>query len=60
MLQQLDRHDEAMRDFNRAQELDPHGFNIRDKIRGAQAAAKKAKRKNYYKILGVGESAGDD
>ena len=49
-----------MRDFNRAQELDPHGFNIRDKIRGAQAAAKKAKRKNYYKILGVGESAGDD
>jgi len=50
---------EAIRDFSEASEHDPTGFNVQHKLKDAQAKAKKAKRKDYYKILGVSSKAQD-
>lgn len=55
----LEEYDEAVRDFSEASEIDPAGFNVQAKLKDAQAKAKKAKRKDYYKILGVTKSSSD-
>ena len=49
--------DNAIRDFQSAQELDPDKFDMTDKIRETKIAAKHAKKKDYYKILGVEPNA---
>ena len=53
----LENHNEAIRDFNEASEYDSHGFGVQEKLKNAQAAAKRAKKKDYYKILGVSKQA---
>ena len=37
----------------------PTGFGVVGKLKEAQSAAKKAKRKDYYKVLGVEKNASD-
>lgn len=54
---ELEQFNEAIRDYSEAQEHDPSGFNVAAKLKDAQSKAKKAKRKDYYKILGVSKDA---
>ena len=35
-------------------------YGIKDKLKSAKVEAKKAKRKDYYKILGIEKNANDD
>ena len=56
---QLEEYTEAIRDFSEASEHDSTGFGVQGKLKEAQGAAKKAKRKDYYKVLGVEKNASD-
>jgi len=56
---ELGEYDEAKQDFNQAHQLDPN-IGARQRIRDAELEAKKAARKDYYKILGVEKTANDD
>ena len=49
--------EEAVRDYQKAHELEPNDRDIRRSLDNAQAELKKSKRKNYYKILGVHKQA---
>ena len=51
--QNLEEWEEAVADFGEAQSLDPAGNNVGQKLKYAQSKAKAAKKKDYYKILGV-------
>lgn len=53
----LEEYNEAIRDYSEASELDSTQYNVQAKLKDAQAKAKKAKRKDYYKILGVSKEA---
>jgi DnaJ family protein C protein 7 len=55
----LEEYQEAIKDFSEASEYDSNGFNVQAKLKDAQAKAKKAKRKDYYKILGVTKDTSD-
>lgn len=55
----LEEYNEAIRDFSEAAEHDSNGFGVQAKLKDAQDKAKKAKRKDYYKILGVDKNATD-
>jgi DnaJ family protein C protein 7 len=55
----LDNHEEALRDFQSAQQLNPTAFNVQDKIKHAKIKAREAGRKDYYKILGLEKNATD-
>jgi len=52
--------DEAVRDFETAQKIDPRNTHYRKYIQDTKLAAKRAKRKDYYKILGVDKNATPD
>jgi len=56
---ELGEYEEATRDFNQCHQLDPN-LGARQRIKDAEKEAKKAARKDYYKILGVEKTAGDD
>eukprot|EP01116_Phalansterium_solitarium_P008725 TRINITY_DN22695_c0_g1_i1.p2 TRINITY_DN22695_c0_g1~~TRINITY_DN22695_c0_g1_i1.p2 ORF type:complete len:420 (-),score=174.54 TRINITY_DN22695_c0_g1_i1:58-1317(-) len=43
--------DEAVQDFRKASELEPKNMDTRTKLRNALVEQKKAKRKDYYKLL---------
>lgn len=51
--------DEAVKELKAIQEANPSEPGIGKEIRNAELELKKAKRKDYYKILGVGKDAGD-
>jgi len=53
----LEDYNEAIRDYSEASEHDSTGFGVMSKLKETQAKAKKAKRKDYYKILGVDKNA---
>lgn len=53
----MEEYNEAIKDFNEASEHDSSGFNVVAKLKDAQDKAKKAKRKDYYKILDIPKSA---
>jgi len=55
--EKLENFDDAIRDFHSAQELDSNKFNLEERINKTRAEAKKAKKKDYYKILGVSREA---
>jgi len=54
---ELERFDDAIRDYERAQKLEPDNTDIAKNIKQAKLEQKKAKRKDYYKILGVPKNA---
>lgn len=56
----LKNFDDAIRDFQTAQDLDPEKFNMRDKIKQTKIEQRKAQRKDYYAILGVDKNASDE
>ena len=56
----LKHYDEAIRDFQSAQNIDPQKFDLRDKIRQTRVEEKHSKKKNYYGILGVDEHATEE
>lgn len=56
---ELGEYEEAKQDFNQAHQLDPN-IGARQRIKEAEKEAKKAARKDYYKILGVEKNANDD
>lgn len=53
----LEEYNDAIKDYSEASDYDSSGFNVQAKLKDAQAKAKKAKRKDYYKILGVSKDA---
>lgn len=53
----LGDHEEAVRDFHEASTQDKDGFGVQQKLKAAQIEAKKAKKKDYYAILGVEKTA---
>lgn len=57
--QALGQYDEAVFDFSSASKIDPTGFQVEQKLKLAQQGAKKAKKKDYYKILNVEKGADD-
>ena len=50
----------AIRDFQTAQELDPKRFDLRERIRETKLEAKRASKKDYYSILGVNKNASEE
>ncbi|EGD73341.1 hypothetical protein PTSG_05053 [Salpingoeca rosetta] len=56
---QMEEFEAAVRDYEQASEADPSNRDLREKVRHAKLELKKSKRKNYYKILGVGKDASD-
>jgi len=57
---QLNEYEEAVRDYQQVRQLDPSNHHIAQRLQEAQAKAKKAALKDYYKILGVEKNATDD
>jgi len=51
--------EDAKRDFDHCHNLDPN-LGARSRIKDAEIEAKKAARKDYYKILEIEKTAGDD
>lgn len=56
----LKNFDDAIRDMQCAQELDPVKFDLTEKIQQTRIDAKHAKRKDYYAILGVTKESTED
>lgn len=54
-----EQYDDAIRDFQRATEIDEHSQEAKDALHKAQLELKKSQRKNYYKILGVSNNANE-
>lgn len=54
---ELERYQDAIREFEKAKELDPQNRDIRQQLQNAQLELKKSKRKNYYKILEVDKNS---
>jgi len=55
----LEQYDEAVQDFGSAQRIDQTGFGVEAKLKNAQKLAKQARKKDYYKILGIEKTATD-
>lgn len=55
--QNLEEWEEAVQDYGAAAASDPAGFGVQQKLKYAQQQAKAAKKKDYYKILGVAKDA---
>jgi DnaJ family protein C protein 7 len=49
----LEKYEEAVRDFENANKLDPGNRETRAALQDAKLELKKSKRKDFYKILGV-------
>ncbi|KAK7080726.1 DnaJ subfamily C member 7 [Halocaridina rubra] len=57
--QSLEKHEEAVRDYEKVTRLDRNQEHKR-LLQDAKIQLKRSKRKDYYKILGVGKNASDD
>lgn len=53
-------YDEAVQDFEAALRLDPSITAVKKELQNTKIAAKRAKRKDYYKILNVDKSATEE
>merc|ERR1711902_99571 len=56
----LEMYDEAVRDYESANKIDRGNQEVRQLLQQAKLELKKSKRKDYYKMLGVGKDANDD
>ena len=56
----MGNHEEALRDYQAAHQIEPKEFDVENKIKHAKVKAKEAAKKDYYKILGVDKKANDD
>lgn len=56
----LKNFEEAVRDLEKAKQIEPQTPGIKQKIQEAKLELKKSKRKDYYKILEVAQTATDD
>ncbi len=56
----LEKFEEAVRDYEKAKQIDHQMYGINEKIKHAKLELKKSKRKDYYKILNVAKEAGED
>ena len=56
----LEMYDEAVRDYESANKMDRGNQEVRQLLQQAKLELKKSKRKDYYKMLGVGKDANDD
>lgn len=54
---ELENYEEAVRDFENAKRISPSEFGVQQKCKDAKLRLKQAKRKDYYKILGVEKDA---
>eukprot|EP01104_Vermistella_antarctica_P011399 TRINITY_DN3176_c0_g1_i3.p1 TRINITY_DN3176_c0_g1~~TRINITY_DN3176_c0_g1_i3.p1 ORF type:complete len:507 (-),score=120.23 TRINITY_DN3176_c0_g1_i3:40-1560(-) len=54
-----EQYDKAVHDFEKCKQLNPEDRQIRNQLRDAKLEAKKANRKDYYKILDVPKDAND-
>ena len=57
---ELEDYEEAVRDYERAHRMDKSNGEYRRLLQQAKLELKKSKRKDYYKILGVGKTANED
>ena len=53
----LEMFEEAVRDLEHVKAIDPSTEGLRQKLQEAKLELKKSKRKDYYKIIGVGKDA---
>eukprot|EP01080_Neovahlkampfia_damariscottae_P003808 gene3808-6969_t len=58
--EKLENYQEAVYDLNKAKELDPENRNVNSNLKDLQKKAKSAKRKDYYKILGISKDASEE
>ena len=57
---ELEKYDEAVRDFEQINKMERGNQEYRQLLSNAKLELKKSKRKDYYKILGVDRSANDE
>jgi len=55
----LENYEEAVRDYDKLHQKDPENSSYANDLRKAKLELKKAKRKDYYKILGISKDAGE-
>lgn len=55
--QQVQKFEEAKRDYHKASEIEPENREVKQKLKEAEQLYKKAKRKDYYKILDISKDA---
>jgi len=58
--QELGQHEEAVRDVEKLCQMDRGNREYKQLLRDAKVELKKSKRKDYYKVLGVGKDATDE
>mmetsp|Transcript_2838 Transcript_2838/g.2661 ORF Transcript_2838/g.2661 Transcript_2838/m.2661 type:complete len:104 (+) Transcript_2838:1000-1311(+) len=56
----LEKWEEAKHDYTKARQVDHQFEDLRRKIKQCDLEIKKAKRKDYYKILGIEKTATED
>ena len=55
----LENYEDVVRDYSSADGIKPRDPEISSSLRSAQAMAKQAKRKDYYKVLGLEKGASE-
>ncbi|CDW86072.1 dnaj heat shock n-terminal domain-containing protein [Stylonychia lemnae] len=56
----MQNYEEAVRDFERVKQIDPSTAGISQKVQNAKLELKKSKRKDYYKLLEIEQTANED
>ena len=54
---EIGEYEDAVRDFQQVRQLDPSNHHIAQRLQEAQHKAKKASKKDYYKILELEKNA---
>eukprot|EP01098_Paradermamoeba_levis_P006314 TRINITY_DN2623_c0_g1_i1.p1 TRINITY_DN2623_c0_g1~~TRINITY_DN2623_c0_g1_i1.p1 ORF type:complete len:497 (-),score=162.01 TRINITY_DN2623_c0_g1_i1:184-1674(-) len=56
----LERYEDAVRDYEKAHQMDQDNHEIKQNLKQAKLELKKSQRKDYYKVLGVPKTAGEE
>jgi len=56
----LEKYEEAVRDYEKAHQMDPENRDVYRSLKEAKLELKKSLRKDYYKILGVAKDANEN